>query len=90
MKVYWILIFLKMSATTTKSRSKQLPLRTLVFAFFLLSALIPVHIFVNLSSRSSNLIDESMCLKSHLSNAFRFLKKDQALNGTINGTLYSH
>ena len=72
-----------MSANKTKSRSKQVPLRTLVFACFVFSSLITVNIFVNLSSRSSNLIDDSMRVKTYLSNAF---ERVQALYGTIKGT----
>ena len=71
-----------MSANKTKSRSKQLPLRTLVFAFFVLSLLIPVIIFVNLSSRSTKLIDDSIRVKTYLSIAF---ERVQALYGTIYG-----
>ena len=79
-----------MSATTQKSCSKQIPLRTLVFAFFVLSFLVLADIFVTSSSRSSILIDISMRVKTDLSNAFRNLmnfQRVQALNGTINGTL---
>ena len=79
-----------MSATTQKSCSKQLPLRTLVFVFFVLSFLVLADIFVTSSSRSSILIDVSMRVKTDLSNAFGNLmtfQRVQTLNGTINGTL---
>ena len=79
-----------MSATTQKSGFKQLSLRTLVFAFFVLSFLVLTDIFVTSSSRSSFIIDVSMRVKTDISKAFRNLMnldRVQALNGTINGTL---
>ena len=79
-----------MSATMQKSSSKHLPLRTLVFAFFVLCVIVLADIFVTSSSRSSILIDESMRVKTDPSNAFGNLmnfQRIQALNGTINGTL---
>ena len=80
-----------MSATMQKSGSKQLPHRTLVFAFFVLSLLVLADIFVTLSSGSLVHIDISMRSKTDLSNAFWNLmnfQRIQALNGTINGTLF--
>ena len=75
-----------MSASTQKSCAKHLPLRTLVFIFFVFGFLVLTDIFVTSSSRSSILIDVSMRVKMDLSNAFRNLM-NQTLNGTINGTL---
>ena len=79
-----------MPATAQTTCAKHLPLRTLVFVFFVLSFLVLADIFVTSSSRSSILIDVSMRVKTDLSNAFRNLmnfERVQTLNGTINGTL---
>ena len=78
-----------MSSIIEKPCLKHLPLKKLVFAFFVVSFLVLTDIFVTSPSRPSFVIGVSMRVKTDISKAFRNLMnvdRVQALNGTINGT----
>lgn len=77
---------------TSKEKScfKQLPLRTLVFIFFVLSFLVLTNIFVSSPSKSSFIVDVSMRIKTDVAKAFGNLmnfERIKAIKGAINGTV---
>lgn len=69
---------------------KQLPLRTLVFVFFVLSFLVLTNIFIASTSKSSFILDVSMRIKTDFEKTFRNLMNFDRLNalkGSLNSTV---